>query len=47
MLSGDHENHRKDDGNDDRAQKSREIGIDVCDADFGENRGQRGEYRRQ
>ena len=47
ILSGNRDNRREERGDNGRAQQGREIGIDVLDTDFGENRGQRGETRRQ
>jgi len=38
VLFGERENRGEDDGNHDRAKQSREIGIDVRDPDFRENR---------
>jgi hypothetical protein len=46
-LFGERENRGEDDGNHDRANQSREIGIDVRDPDFRENRGHGGKNCRQ
>src|ERR1700732_1090191 len=46
-LAGRKQDQRKADQDDDGADEGGEVGIDVLDADLGEDRGQGGEHRRQ